>query len=226
MRALRAVAVGAWLVAALLAPAGAHARLGVEFHTGAPYHFATPLRIRQEGHADLRFTARYRADAMRMPIYWALRVSRHAEGGAWSLELMHDKVYVDNPPADVQVFSVSHGLNFVTVQRAWARGPDDLRAGAGLIVAHPENTVRGRALDERRGLFRAGYHLAGPAVLVAAGRRAELRPWLTLGAEARASVAPVQVPVEGGHARFTNLGVHVLVGMGVRQAGRPEGVVR
>lgn len=202
-------------------PAAARAQpetYGVELFSGAPLHLNAPLEIRQEAELDLDFTGVYRTEPFTPPIYWALRVSWRAGGEAWSLELMHHKVYLDDPPPEVQSFGVSHGFNFITVQRAWPHRLAELRAGAGIVLGHPESTVRGRRYDESQGLFSAGYHVAGPAALVAAGRRWSPRPWLTLALEARLSVAPARVPIAGGDARFTNVALHVMGGVGLLRA--------
>jgi hypothetical protein len=133
---------------------------------------------------------------------------------------MHHKVYLADPPPEVQSFGASHGFNLVTLQRAWPHRLAELRAGAGIVLAHAESTVRGRRYDETQGLFAAGYHVAGPAALVAAARRWSPQPWLALALEARASVAPARVPIAGGEARFTNVALHLMVGVAFERAAQ------
>jgi hypothetical protein len=210
------------LAAPVAAGAEASHTNGLELLAGAPLNLSAPMAIRQEGARPLQLSGAYRADAWRAPIYWALRATRRTAAGAWSLELMHHKVYLDDPPPEVGSFSVSHGFNFITLQRAWLHSIAELRAGAGVILAHPESAVRGRRYDEHQGILGAGYHLAGPAALVAVARRHAPRPGLSVSIEARASVAPAHVPIEGGEARFTNVALHLIVGIGVERPATPR----
>jgi hypothetical protein len=189
-------------------------RLGLEFFVGAAANLGTPLEIRQQGQPRLRVDASWRSDAFEPPIVWAVRLSRGAPAACWALELVHHKLYLDNPPADVRSFSISHGLNLVTLQRAWSRPWCDVRLGAGAAIAHPENEVRGLRFDERRGMLGQGYYLAGPALTAGAGRPLRLGRCWALVVELRGSVAPVSVPIEAGSARLTNVAFHLLIGAG------------
>lgn len=208
----------AWIVAFLLCPsvaaAGDSARLGVEILGGAPANVKTPLDVRQEGNERLRFEASYRTRPWRPPILWAARVNLESRDTGWSVEVMHHKLYLQDPPAEIQSFSISHGFNFLTVQRVWPLSKLRVRAGAGAVIAHPENTIRNRKLDEHDGILRAGYYIAGPAATVGVGHRVPLGRQVALVIEGRGSVAPVSVPVAGGEAHLTSVSFHLLVGLG------------
>jgi len=135
------------------------------------------------------------------PVYWAVR----AEAGPWGLELLHDKLYLRNPPPEVRSFGISHGLNFLTAQRSWGRASFDVRAGAGVVVAHPESEVRGRR--ESR------YVLTGPVIGAGLGKRVGLGERARVDLEGRVTAARVRVPIADGEARTTNLALHLLVGI-------------
>lgn len=100
----------------------------------------------------------------------------------------------------MQRVAVSHGFNVVTLLRS--RGKADgtaVRLGAGIIVAHPESTVRGRELPENGGILGLGYVVAGPALQAAVvGHAGRGRPQ-ALG-EAKLVGAFAHVPVAGGSA--------------------------
>ena len=124
----------------------------LELLTGMPFNLNSSLSIRQDGEARLDFDAAYRSEPFRAPIYWAVRVNLergpcgshgNPKGGpigsragidrgsaGWSLELLHQKLILDNPPPEVQAFAISHGLNFITLQRSWR--VLGIRARAGL----------------------------------------------------------------------------------------------
>jgi hypothetical protein len=201
----------------LLAPLSAleaqPARLGLEVFLGAPANLKTPLEIRQAGHPTLDFQASYRSEPFRGPVFWAVRLTREAASRDWSLELVHDKLFLDNPPADVQNFEITHGFNFITLQRSWPAWSEfRVRLGLGGALAHPENIVRGQPLSEHKGIFGSGYRLTGPAAIVALGRRFPVWRRLSLALETRASVTPVSVPVAGGEARLTHVAFYLMGG--------------
>jgi hypothetical protein len=182
----------------------ARPELGLEVLLGAPWNADGDVEFLQEAERDIAVRGDWESRPFEPPLYWAVR----ARAGAWSVELLHDKLHLENPPEEVQSFGISHGLNFVTAQHAWSCEPLYVQAHAGLVVAHPESTVRGRTAS--------GWSLTGPVAGAGAGARIRLAPHLSGTLEARATVARVHVPIAGGEARTTNVALHVLAGIGFR----------
>ena len=91
-----------------------------------------------------------------------------------------------------------------------------LWAGAGLVLAHAESTVRGLAWPESGGPFDRGYRATGPTLAAAAGRRFGLGRRLELHVEGRLAVSWARVPVEGGEASVPDRSLHLRVGLGYR----------
>jgi hypothetical protein len=203
-------------VAALLPPPGASAQTGFEFLLGGSLHLSPELVIEQRGEEALRCEGPLRSEPLRRPIYWALRVTRGGDRAAWGLELLHDKVVLADPPDEVQVFSITHGLNGLTLQRVWRHRDWEGRIGAGPVLAHAESEVRHERLAETGGILGSGYYLTGPAVTAGAGRRLPLGGPFSLTIEARGGVARVAVPVAHGEARFIDWSLHLLAGVGFR----------
>lgn len=200
----------------ILLPVPATAREWVfQAAVGAVENVETSLEIRQSGFETVELDADYETRPFESPLYYSLRAGRWADRRGWELELIHQKLFLRNRPAEVQRFDISHGYNLVTVNRAWELGRVIARAGAGAVVAHPENTVRGRALEPSGGLG-GGYHLAGPAVQLAVEGRLNLHPGWFLGLEGKATAARAEVPVAGGEAEVPNTALHALVGLGWR----------
>lgn len=191
------------------------ARLGVELLTGAPLNIRMPMEIRQNGEPTVELDATFRSEPFEPPIYWVARIGLEGRRGGFALELMHDKLYLENRPPEIDAFAMSHGLNILTLQRVWTFTFGRVRAGLGAVIAHAENTVRGRRLDQRRGLLDAGYTLAGPGALLGADHRVSLVHGSALVVETRVSLAPLIVPIVGGDARLTHLAAHVLFGLSV-----------
>lgn len=195
-----------------------HAEEGWVFQTsvGALTNFETPLTIRQSGFEEIEVDAEYETRPFESPLYYSLRAGRWTGRTGWELELIHQKVFLKNRPPEVQRFDISHGYNLVTVNRGWDLRGCLLRLGAGAVIAHPENTVRGRDLDSDETNLSGGYHLAGPAVQVGLERRIGLGERWFLGAEGKLSAARAEVPVADGEAEAPNVAGHLLLGIGYR----------
>ncbi len=195
---------------------GAAARWELEARLGGAWNVPVPIVIRQEGHDDLRLTARWTTAALRQPVYSAWRISRWCGGSGWGLDLVHHKIYLQNPPGEVREFSISHGYNLLTLQRLEERGGWRYGAALGAVVAHPESEIRGRRFGENRGLLHAGYYVSGPTLGVLAGRSQPLAGRLAATLEARLTLSFASVPVAGGSARVPNLAAHASAGLGWR----------
>ena len=207
-----AMATAAPLTAQTAAPARG---LSVAVFVGAPLNLPTRLTIRQAGTEDLALAARWATRPFDSPIYYAVRVGCWDRSGAWEVELLHHKLFLTNPPAEVGQFDVSHGFNLVLLNRAVRVRGLVIRGGPGLVVAHPENRVRGQALPASPTLLGGGYRLAGPALQLAVGRDWRAVGPLAVGVEAKLTGAWARVPVAGGRANVPNVAVHALAGIGL-----------
>jgi hypothetical protein len=179
---------------------------------GLAYNVPVRLSVTQVGQPEIRTRARFETRSLEPPIHWVVRVERDAGSTRWALELMHDKLYLTDPPPAIDHFEITHGFNVVSLLRGWTMAGTDLGLGIGAIVGHPENTVRGRRL-EPDGVI-GGYYLSGAALHASAGRSLRLWRGLHLFGELRAMGARVHVPVDGGDADFWHLSGHALAGVG------------
>lgn len=183
---------------------------------GAVENLETSLEIRQEGFASIELDADYESRPFEGPLYYSLRGGWWRGRGGWELELIHQKLFLQDPPPEVQYFAVSHGYNLVTVNRAWEGRGLVWRLGAGAVIAHPENEVRGWVLDPEDTNLPGGYHLAGPVIQAAAEKRFSVGESWFLGLEGKVSGALAEVPVAGGEAEVPNVAFHALLGIGYR----------
>lgn len=206
----------AWLMP-VRGVAPVHPVWSFDANVGTVANVALPMRIVQEGFPEIRLTARYRSEPFVLPVYWDLRLSRWDRGRSWELELIHHKLYLDNLSAEVQRFDISHGFNLLFINRGYDWGNFRLKVGAGVVMAHPENTVRGLENNRRSGWFNNGYHLAGPGLNLAIGRPVPLGNSLYLQTEAKTTYAFAQVPVAGGSAMLHNWAFHLVFGLGVKR---------
>lgn len=199
-----------WL--GILFPVRLAAQLEAQLFLGSSISAPSPLSIHQQQQPDLRFTAHWATRPFEDAPYYAARVGFWRGSRGWSLDFTHHKIYLTNPPASVQQFRITNGMNLFTVSRAFRRGPLSYRLGAGPVVAFPVNRIRDQRLEEGRGFW--GYFLSGGNLMASVTRRVPLTSQLFLSLDGRASVSYVRVPVGHGHASLPNFALHFHAGLG------------
>ncbi|MEW6364557.1 MAG: hypothetical protein AB1714_07945 [Acidobacteriota bacterium] len=211
-RILVTALLGVWLLAAL--PAAAADGWVFQFFGGSALNIDTPLTIRQPGYEDIDISATYMTRPFEDSPYYAYRIARWKGGAAWELEFVHHKLHLRNTTSEVPHFEVTHGFNLLHVNRAWERPRFLYRVGAGVVIGHPESTVRGMPSSGKGGLFNAGYFLAGITGHVAAEKRFHLTRKLFASLEGKLGAAYARVPVAEGKATVPNVAFHGLFGIG------------
>lgn len=193
----------------------AQSRWSFELHGGEVYNLPMPLTIRQQGYPDLKLTARYSSESLILPIYVDSRLIRWQDGKSWELEFLHHKLYLDNTTSEIQKFSISHGFNMIMVNRGFDRKSFHYRAGAGIVITHPESVIRGQTFGDSTNDWDLGYFVSGPVVNLSAGKHFRINKRFYLNAEAKTTLAYVNVKVAGGNADVYNIAFHLILGIGV-----------
>ena len=194
----------------LLVPAPARAQVAFEFFLGTAFNVPTTLTVDQRGYPPIEFTAHYEVKPLDD---YAYRLELWNNDRAWIVELLHHKIYLENPLGGVEHFEVTHGYNLITLNRGWRRGDNTLLFGGGVVVARPHSTVRGRTFPDDDV---AGYSLSGVAIQGAASRRFVLARRIFASVEGKFTTSWARVPVFEGNATVPNSAFHVLAGMGVQ----------
>jgi len=196
-------------------PRYSHSQVKIELLSGFIYNFKTPLNIQQDGSPDIKFNAKYYSEPFALPPYYDIRFSKWRNNRAWGIQFTHQKIFLENKPPEVQRFSISHGLNELFILRMFKKDQLLYHLGAGLILAHPESTIRDEAFSETGGIYLdKGYYLSGVCMSGTAGYNKTVYKNLFLSLEARITGAWARVPVSNGHAFVTNLAFHGLLGLG------------
>jgi hypothetical protein len=206
-RGLALIVLLGWLL-----PASALASWSLEVGTGSSYSFFSPLVIHQTGFPDIRLDGRFDTKAFTEVPYYDVRLAR----GGWELELVHHKLYLQNPPPEVQSFQITHGFNFITANHCWSLFGFDLRAGAGMVLAHPQTTIRNRVFNEHSGILGLGFFVSGVSAQAGLGWRYRLTPRLDAGTEVKLTSAAARVPIADGNVDIANFAVHGLVSLRYR----------
>lgn len=187
-------------------------QLSFELSLGSAYNANKSLTVKQQGYPDIIFKARFSTKAFEMPLYYSLRLGYWQYNRSWEFELIHHKLYVENPPSEIQNFEITHGFNIFTINRAWDISNTVLHFGLGTVIAHPDTTVRG--LSRGYGAWNQGYHLGGYALQGSMQRRFYLYNKGFLSLEIKLVHAATRVPINNGSADVVNDSLHFLFGYG------------
>jgi hypothetical protein len=186
----------------------------VSVGTGLQYNVPMRLVIRQSGSPDIELTARYDTKPFAEVPYYDIKLGMSRRPWAFELELVHHKLYLVNRPPEVDTFEITHGYNplLLNCVRDWTGFK--LRAGAGVVITHPQTTVRGLRFPETGGVL--GWFVSGPAAQVGFGREFGFGPRFFAGVEAKAVGAWARVPIVDGSADVPTVSLHGLVSAGWR----------
>ena len=132
---------------------------------GAVINFRTTLKINQQGESPIDHCASWDTRPWEQPLYWALRLRWQRERDGFEVQFLHHKMFLIDPPANVQHFEVTHGFNILTANYMRRSRPLHWRVGAGVTMPNTFATVRGESF----GYSRLRYRRAGTP-----GRAAEV----------------------------------------------------
>jgi hypothetical protein len=188
-----------------------------EFFTGTAWSLPTPLTI-QLASGSTRFLAHYSTRPFSDAPYYSYRLSEMPESGAGvELEMVHHKLYLENPRPPIETFQVSHGYNLPMVSVVDRGGGWHLRVGFGLVVGHPEGRIDGRDISDLPTTFGGGYHIAGWTMQVATGRWYPLthgRTTMVASPEVKLTASWARIHFPGGVVTVPNAALHILGGIG------------
>lgn len=221
---LAASLVALALVAAA-GPAGAFdiRAVSARWSQGAPWNASLPVHIEQGGSSpyEVDIDPDWATEPFEVPFYWDARLTLEmADGSAWAVDLLHHKLFLQNPPPGVQYYNHSHGYNILHLLRQWPWRGNRLSAGAGVVVLHPENMVRFRRYPETGGHLGHGYWLSGPSIMAGIERRVELPGPFHLAGELRGNWSIVWPGVVDGDSRMQQAALHFLLGVGTEWGWR------
>ncbi|MBN1821648.1 MAG: hypothetical protein JW833_13095, partial [Prolixibacteraceae bacterium] len=125
----------------------------VNFSPGIDFIPPLPLWVNQGGYENLFLWADYEAAPLKSPLYYSYRLGFFNQAKGWEMEMNHLKIYLKNTTEKIERFSVSHGYNQFFINRVYSKRKIGIKLGFGIVLAHAENTIRGKKLDEGKGLF-------------------------------------------------------------------------
>lgn len=191
--------------------------LSVEIMGGSALNFPTPLTIHQDGYPDLQINANYDTKPFGpYTAYYSWRIGLWDKDQAWEISQVHHRIFLTNPPPEVQFFAIHFGYNYFFFGHAWDRGGLIYHLALGPIIANPENTVRDqRLITAGTGLFDAGYDFSGIGAEISLSKNLYLTPNF-FGVLEVGFIAGWAwwVPVVDGFADVPNMALHGHLGTG------------
>ena len=192
--------------AAILFPLIANAAWVFQLSTGTAHSFDTTLTVEQP-QITTKITADYDTHPWRPAPYYSIRIGKWNAKSAWELELLHHKLYLNNPELPVNSFRVTNGYSMVMLNHAWNYRSLILRAGGGGLVAYPVTTI-----DNITTL--GGYRLAGITGQGSVEKRFFFSNHFFLSGEAKLTASHAKLTLENAKATVPNVAVHALVSIG------------
>lgn len=189
--------------------------LTAEVFVGTAWNLSLPLKIDQPGQAPIHYKARYSTRPWWGAPYYAYRFGYNH----WSAELVHHKLYLENPHSGIEHFEVSHGYNLAMVSRGIPFGESQaiFRIGLGLVIGHPEGRIRGKDINPVRSLLGGGYQISGVSFQAAIGPPLSITEHWFFRPEVKLTAAWSKMPLAGGGvATVPNIALHTLFGFGYR----------
>ena len=171
----------------------------VEGAVGLVHNFSTDLTIDSQ-----TIEADYETRSFEGPLYYSVRAGHRS----WDVELIHQKIYLQNPSGELQSFSVSHGYNLILLNYTRPIGDFMVRIGGGAVLGHPEIRIR----EE---FFEPGYKLTGPAFQLSMQRKFSVSNRFFFSAEGKITAGRAHFSINGSEISAPNIALHALLGFGL-----------
>jgi hypothetical protein len=190
------------------------AQVSIEAFSGTAWSLPTPLHIHQAGAPDIDLRAHYSTRPTEDTPYFGGRLVLWRNGAGWTFELIHHKLYLQDPPPEIQYFKITYGVNMVTLGRAWRRGAWGYSGALGAVVTHAANSIRGRKYTGTGGPLNKGYTFTGVTAHLGLQYRVRIVGGVSLVMESVLSASYMEVKVAGGGANVPNVALHLHAGVG------------
>ena len=208
----------ATLTVALTRPAPLPAQtLKLELMGGTAVNFITPLTVHQDGYPDIHTSANYDTKPFGpFAPYYSWRVGLWNGDDAWEFSQIHHRLFLTNPPPEIQYFAIHFGYNYFFFGHAWKKGGLIYHLGLGPIVTNPESSVRNQVRQEvGTGIFDAGYYFSGIGMEAAVEKDIYFTKNAFVVVEGAFTAGFAWwVPIANGYADVPNFALHGHLGIG------------
>ncbi|MCW8888339.1 MAG: hypothetical protein OQK25_04690 [Gammaproteobacteria bacterium] len=192
----------------------------ITLFTGAVFNSKEDLLLKQNSNPDIFIpNAQLKTKPLTPPPYYGLRLAREIEGGAWEIEHIHQKLYLDDLPANLQRFEVTDGYNLFYVNRSWTQPEGvEYRVGVGAVIAHPDITIYNQSNHVSGGgaipkIWADGYHWCGVSLQAGYSRSFKRSDRWAIVPEVKLTHSMANIPIYDGSVRLNNTALHLNIGV-------------
>jgi len=89
-----------------------------------------------------------------------------------------------------------------------------LSIGSGIVLAHAENMIRGKELNQQQSFFDLGYYITGPVLNLTIEKQIKLSNRFYFNIETKFNTSHANVPIVGGEASLWHSAFAVIGGFG------------
>ena len=188
----------------------------VEGWLGTAWNTHSAMTISQRGQPDIVVRPNWSTNPWDPTWYYAGRVSKWSGNRAWAFEYIHHKLYLDNPPAEVEFFRITNGVNFFLAERLWRKHRWEFGFATGPVFLVPISKIRGGEYNKANGIWGSQYDLGGAALSADATFRLMLIPWVHGSLSLRGTAAALKANIADGKATMMNYALHLNYGMSLQ----------
>jgi hypothetical protein len=180
------------------------------------------MTLSQDGQPDLVVQPRWSTRPWEPTWYYAGRISRWSGSHAWAFEYIHHKLYLDNPPPEVEFFRITNGVNFFLAERLWRKKAWEFGLATGPVFLVPISRIRNATYDKANGIWGSQYDLGGGAVSANVAFRLRLIPWVYGTVSLKGTAAALKARIAGGNATLMNYALHLNYGLSLQSKRNPS----
>lgn len=179
----------------------------LEANFGFPVNINHPLTIQQNGYDDINFTANFESKPFQQPFFYVYRISKWKNNKGWEFEMMHQKLFLENPPEEVEYLIISHGFNLMILSRAlkisvFKENDFVVKFGTGFVLAHPESSIREKVFDQKQSFLKLGYYVTGPVLNLGFAKHFKISNRFYFNLECKFNTSYGNVPIVDGNLTF------------------------
>lgn len=178
--------------------------------TGAAFNSSEDITIERDDGSDIELgVVDFKTRPDKAPPYYNLRLSRWEEAKAWEVEFIHHKLYADKSDLSGGVSNLEStgGYNLLYGNYASEIEPNLIvRAGAGLVIPHPDVTIDGNRSH-------GGYQLGGVTGQLGVERQFPLSGDSYFSVEGKVTYSYAQIKIDEGKAVIPNTAVHLIAAL-------------
>ncbi|RAP32150.1 hypothetical protein DID76_01145 [Candidatus Marinamargulisbacteria bacterium SCGC AG-414-C22] len=182
------------------------------------------IQFNRVNQADMSFTTAWEGKSLRDAWYYGLKFEKWTNNSFKGIEWLHHKIYMVDPPSEIEHFSISDGFNILYFNKGKLTPKDIIkRYGVGFVFAHVDTKFVGEERFYLKGGI-GGSYFSGVSCHYSLEKRLyeTTKNFITMEGKVTLSYARPPISTDDNEfAELFNVGFHILLGFGSKP---PENV--